>query len=74
VSESEEYTEFRLTDDEFSTILDALAYARENAIHSDGRVKFRQTQAQLIQQSDHHARNKRTESERFAEGESDAGE
>jgi len=70
VSESEQYAEYRLTDDEFATILDALAYARENAIHSDGRVKFGQTQAQLIQQSDHHARDKATESERFAGGES----
>lgn len=60
-----EYTEYRLTDDEFRTILDALSHCRENAIHSDGRAEFNRAQSQLIHQSDHHADDKTTVSDRF---------
>lgn len=69
-SESEEYTEYRLTDEEFVTILDALSYCRDNALHSDGRSKFQQAQSQMMYQHDHHADDKTTTSERFG-GEDD---
>lgn len=60
-----EYTEFRLTDEEYVTILDALSYCRENAIHGDGRTKFNHAQSQLMYQHDHHADDKTTTSDRF---------
>lgn len=61
----QEYTEFRLTDDEYLTVLDALSHCRENAIHGDGRANFNQAQSQFMHQHDHHADDKTTISDRF---------
>lgn len=64
---SNEYTEYRLTNEEYHTLMEALQYAEENAVHSDGELQFTHTKRQLIKQSDHHAQDKSTESERFDE-------
>lgn len=64
---TEDWDEYRLTGDEFATILDALRHAKENAVHSDGEIKFSQVRSELITQHDHHARDKRTTSERFGD-------
>jgi len=62
---TEDWNEYRLTEDEFATILDALRHAQDDAVHSDGKAKFSQVQSELVTQHDHHARDKRTTSERF---------
>lgn len=70
MADDEDWTEYRLTVEEFSTILHALRYAEDNAVHPDGQIRFREAKNQLVQQSDHHAVDKTTEHERFA-GEAD---
>jgi len=62
---SGKWTEYRLTDEEVDSIMQALRYAQDNAVHSDGELKFIHANRQIIKQSDHHARDKDSTSERF---------
>ena len=41
---------FELTEEEYRTVMSALKYAEENAVHEDGRVAFRQTRKHLVEE------------------------
>jgi len=42
--------EYELTDDEYSSIIQALDYAAKNAVHSEAAAKFRNAQATVNEQ------------------------
>lgn len=67
---TDEYTEFRFTSEEISTLHAALRHAEEDAVHPDGTAQFNNLRSELVVQSEHHNPMKGTESERF-EGDGD---
>lgn len=67
---TDDWTEYRLTEDEYRSITDALNHAQDSAVHTDSRVKFQRAFETLMRQRDHHATDKTLVSERF-EGDGD---
>ena len=56
---------FELTDDEFSTLCNALEYATDEAVHDEGELAFKNLHREMIEQYEHQEPYKATESDRY---------
>ena len=56
---------YELTDEEFSTLCNALDYAAQNAVHDVGTLQFKNLHEEIVRQYEEQDGYKATESERL---------